>query len=260
MERIQPLIPGPLMPYTIRFHPGLIYDPSQPSIRLGRATRMQRSCLATLLWLVTMPLAAAELSGRIELVSEGRVLRSEEASEVVVYFRPETAAAPVPMRAEVMSTQRKRFDPRVLAVTTGSTVSFPNRDPILHNVFSTAQGNAFDIGLIGEGEGGIARFDTPGYVRVYCNVHHAMVGHILVLDTPHFARPDASGRFRLRDLPDGPGELVIWHDRARPWRRNLDPAAGHEPVEVRLDLARRRVPPHLNKFGRPYGRDDDGNY
>lgn len=221
---------------------------------------MQRTCLAALLWLVTTPLMAAELSGRIELVSEGRTLRSEEATEVVVYFRPEAAVAPIPMRAEVMSTQRKRFDPRVLAVTVGSTVSFPNRDPILHNVFSAAQGNAFDIGLVAEGEGGIARFDAPGYVRVYCNVHHAMVGHILVLDTAHFVRPDASGRFLLRDLPDGPGELVIWHDRARPWRRHLDPATGHESLEVRLDLARRRVPPHLNKFGRPYGRDNDGNY
>jgi len=164
------------------------------------------------------------------------------------------------MPAEVMSTRRKRFEPRVLAITVGSTVAFPNRDAILHNVFSTARGNSFDIGLVAEGEGGHARFDQPGYVRVYCNVHHAMVGHILVLDTAHFVRPDANGRFQLRDLPAGAGELVVWHDRARPWRLRIESPAGHAPVDVRLDLARRRVPPHLNKFGRPYGRGDDGHY
>ena len=115
---------------------------------------------------------AAGLSGHIERVSDGRPLRSEEAAEAVVYFRPDAPVAPAPMHAEVMSTRRKRFEPRVLAITVGSTVAFPNRDAILHNVFSTARGNRFDIGLVAEGEGGHARFDQPGYVRVYWTARH----------------------------------------------------------------------------------------
>ena len=99
-----------------------------------------------------------------------------------------------------MSTRRKQFLPRVLAIGAGESVRFPNEDPILHNVFSQSPDNAFDTGQYGRGEGKTTRFDKPGLVRVYCNVHHSMVGHILVLDTPHFTRPSSDGRFRLTDV------------------------------------------------------------
>ena len=83
--------------------------------------------------------AGAELGGRIELYSGGRPLRAAEAVDAVVYFRPRVAAArpPAPVTA-TMTTRRKQFVPRVLAVTAGSEVRFPNEDPILHNVFSTS--------------------------------------------------------------------------------------------------------------------------
>ena len=221
---------------------------------------MRLVCLVTLIGLCSTRLEAVELSGRVELVSNGRPLRSEEAVEAVVYFRPTGPVATAPMPVQVMSTRRKRFMPRVMAITVGTRVDFPNNDPILHNAFSTSRGNGFDIGLLGEGETAAVRFDSPGYVRVYCNVHHAMAGHILVLDTPHFMHPDSSGHFHLRGLPDVPGEVVVWHDHARPWRRQVSTPAELGTLQVRLDLERRRVPPHLNKFGRPYGRDSDGGY
>jgi plastocyanin len=219
-------------------------------------------------WLLAIVLApgtaagfAATIEGRVELFSDGRALRPEEANEVLVYFRPQVPVATTPLAEPVvMSTRRKRFQPRTLAVTVGSRVRFPNQDPILHNVFSTAQGNAFDTGLLAEGEGGEITFRQAGYVRIYCNVHHAMVGHLLVLDTPFFTRPDGRGRFRLDGLPDGPGELVFWHDRARPWRQTVQPELTQAALEIRLELAQRRVPPHMNKFGRPYDREPRGGY
>ena len=151
----------------------------------------------------------------------------------------------------VMITRRKQFVPRVLAVTTGSAVRFPNEDPILHNVFSTSPDNSFDGGLYGSGPGVEHRFEHVGLVKVYCNVHHSMFGFILVLDTPFFARPDAQGAFELRGLPEGEGELVVFHDRAQPWRQKLVPAQNPE-VAIRLDLNKRKVPVHMNKFGKPY--------
>jgi hypothetical protein len=153
-----------------------------------------------------------------------------------------------------MITRRMQFVPRVLAVTAGSTVRFPNEDPILHNAFSTSPNNAFDTGLYGSGNGADHTFANPGLVKVYCNVHHSMFGHILVLDTPHFTRPDATGRFELNDLPDGEGDLVVFHDRADPWRQRLVPSATAGEVTVRIDLNKRKVPPHMNKFGKPYRR------
>lgn len=219
-----------------------------------------RSLLGTSVLLVSGALSAATIEGQLTLTLDGKPLRAEEATEAVVYFRP---AAPVPVAAAKqpveMVTQRKQFSPRILPVTVGTEVRFPNQDPILHNAFSTSKDNGFDIGLYGQGEGKAQRFDRAGYVRVYCNVHHSMVGHILVLDTPFFVRPDAQGRFRLKDLPAGKGDLVVWLDRATPWHAQLV-AGKTEPLAVTLELAQKKIPPHMNKFGKPYGRSSDGGY
>jgi len=198
--------------------------------------------------------AGADLGGQVELYSGGRALRAAEAVDAMVYFRPRSvqAASPAPVNA-TMITRRKQFVPRVLAVTVGSTVRFPNEDPILHNVFSTSTDNSFDAGQYHTGPGVAHTFDHAGLVKVYCNVHHSMFGYILVLDTPHYARPDVQGRFELRGLPDGEGELVVFHDRAQPWRQRVLPQMTPE-ISVRLDLDKRKVPAHHNKFGKPYRR------
>jgi hypothetical protein len=86
-----------------------------------------------------------------------------------------------------------------------------------------------------------------------------MVGHILVLDTPYFTRPAADGSFHLVDLPKGKGDLVIWHDRATPWHEEAVPGET-APLDVTLDLDLRRIPQHMNKFGKPYGRSANGDY
>jgi plastocyanin len=198
---------------------------------------------------------AAELSGRVEVVVKGRSAPGE-ASQAVVWFEPERAVAPAaPARPLEMVTQKKEFSPRVLVAPRGATVAFPNRDPILHNVFSVSETRRFDLGLFGTGEAGRVRFDQGGVVRVFCNVHHDMVGYLLVLDTPFSTVPDARGAFRLPDLPPGRGTLTVWHEQAEPWSRTLViPAAGAPagPVEVRIELTKPRVPPHLDKLGRSY--------
>jgi hypothetical protein len=203
---------------------------------------------------------AATIEGHIDLFAEGKPLRAEEAQDSIVYFRPKVPLAAIPiLPTQVMSTLRKQFVPRVLATTVGSAVRFPNQDPILHNAFSTSKDNAFDVGLYGQGEGQAVTFSHVGYVRVYCNVHHSMIGHILVLDTPYFVRPDANGDFRLVDVPAAEGDLVIWSERAPPWHEVIH-AGADGPIRVKLELTQRRIPTHMNKFGKPYGRASDGGY
>lgn len=213
----------------------------------------QRWMIAVVLQWAAGPALAASLEGQLVLYADDRPLRAEESSEAVIYFRPRQPAALPAARAEaVMLTRRKQFQPRLLPIMAGGSVRFPNEDPILHNVFSTSPDNAFDAGLYGTGPGVVHAFANPGLVKVYCNVHHSMFGFILVLDTPHFTRTDRTGAFMLAGLPAGEGDLVVFHDRAQPWRRRLDPAFA-DPLQIRLDLNKRRVPPHMNKFGRPYG-------
>jgi plastocyanin len=206
------------------------------------------------------PAAAAVLTGRIELTGpEGAAARAD-AEPAVVYWRPASPAAgrPEPGRFQLI-TRGKQFEPRVLTVPRGSTVEFPNADPILHNVFSVSKGNAFDLGLVARGPGRPVVLDSAGVVRVFCNVHHSMVGYLVVLDTRFHTRTDASGRFRLSGLPDGDGTLHVWHEQAEPLELGLRlPAAA--PLRLRLTVDKPRVPPHLNKLGRSYWRSKRDRY
>src|SRR5579859_4922561 len=69
----------------------------------------------------------------------------------VVWMEPEDGKAnPVPapaVESYTMVQQNRQFSPHFLVVPAGSSVSFPNRDPFFHNVFSLFNGKRFDLGL-----------------------------------------------------------------------------------------------------------------
>jgi plastocyanin len=223
-----------------------------------------RKILHLLLLLLALPLPAEELRGRVELLAKGGQgpARGSDVRQAVVYFEP---ASPQPVRpAEApleMVTRRKAFAPRLLVIPRGSRVRFPNADPILHNVFSVSSPNQFDLGLYRQGSGKEKRFEEAGLVRVFCNVHHEMVGYVLVLDTPYYASPDANGEFVLSGLPRGRGKLTVWHEQADPWTVDLElPRKGAEPLAVRVEIVRPLIPAHLNKLGQSYFRSQRDRY
>jgi plastocyanin len=202
---------------------------------------------------------AATISGTLTLAEHGDPVA--DAASAIVYFVPEggAKAASAPVEAEIVMRDR-RFTPRAVAVPLGSSVRFPNADPIRHNVFSVSPTGRFDLGLYGTGRGKAQRFDQPGLVRVFCNVHRSMSAFVLVLDTPFHASPDASGRFTLAGLPDGPGTLHVWHPRAEAWSRPLK-VPFPDSLRVTLDVTLPAVPPHLDKHGQPYkDNPDDDRY
>jgi len=222
--------------------------------------RLSLPCLSGLgLLAIACPTMAAELTGQIRFTGAASE-QLTDSRHAIVSFEPARPVPPQPTaEPAIMRTRGKEFEPLVLAVPRGSTVRFPNEDPILHNVFSVSPGNAFDLGLYSRGEGELRSFTEPGVVRVFCNVHHSMVGYILVLDTPYFTSPDARGNFRLSGLPEGGGRLIVWHPQTRP--RQSEVASGSSgPFEVVLEVVRERVPAHLNKFGNSYKRGRRGRY
>jgi plastocyanin len=205
--------------------------------------------------LIASPATAATLSGAVTLLDRGRP--AADVQHAVVSWTPAGGVRTTPRGDHVIRTQDKRFLPRVLPVTVGSTVAFPNGDPILHNVFSVSPARRFDLGLYRKGEGKSVTFDQPGLVRVYCNVHHAMIAYVAVLETPHFTMAGAEGRFTL-EVPDGPGTLTVWHERATPFAREL--ASPTEAADVRMDATIARLPSHTDKHGRPYEPGREARY
>jgi plastocyanin len=154
---------------------------------------------------------------------------SNEFVNVVVYLDTAPPAAEpvdVPLRTLAIAQRNETFVPHVLAVLAGSTVQFPNADPVFHNVFSLSSARSFDLGRYPRGASKSVRFDKRGIVQVFCHIHSDMSAIVLVLGNPFFAVPDAAGRYRLDGVPPGDYRLVVWHERIKPVVRRVRVAPG----------------------------------
>ena len=135
-----------------------------------------------------------------------------EVRHVVVYVKDAPRTAVPPMRAEIRQ-RNENFVPHVVAVSVGSTVDFPNDDPIYHNVFSLSRTKTFDLGRFPKGKSRGEVFDKPGIVKVFCQIHSHMSATVMVFDHPWFAVPDEQGTFDLPGLPPGMHQVTAWHER-----------------------------------------------
>jgi plastocyanin len=139
------------------------------------------------------------------------------------------ASAPRPRLAQ----KDQSFVPRVLPIAVGTTVDFPNLDPIYHNVFSPSPLKRFDLGKYPRGQSKSVTFGRPGVVNVYCDIHSDMEAFVLVLPHHAFTQPSASGAFELPSLPPGSYVLRAWHPDFHELRREVEvPANGDVSVDL----------------------------
>jgi plastocyanin len=136
-----------------------------------------------------------------------------EIHNVVVYLKGVDYRGPLAVQTREIAQDHEAFTPRVLAVTRGSTVTFPNEDPFYHNVFSLSGSAPFDLGRYPRGQARGRTFAKAGLVKVYCHIHSQMSASILVLDHPFFAMPADSGAFEIERVPPGRYAIVGWHER-----------------------------------------------
>jgi plastocyanin len=112
----------------------------------------------------------------------------------------------------VMDQRNETFVPHLLAITVGTTVDFPNSDHFYHNVFSLSKVARFDLGRYAVGHSKSIRFDRPGIVRVFCDIHGHMNAFILVFSHPFFAITDLDGRYRIDNVPPGTYNVIAWNE------------------------------------------------
>lgn len=146
-----------------------------------------------------------------------------EMDAVVVYWESAGDAAGKGSGNEVLELRQKnrRFSGSLLVVEVGATVSFPNDDPIFHNVFSLSKAKSFDLGYYPQGQTRKVKFLKPGLVDVFCHLHPNMSASILVVPNRVYARPDRAGNFSLEGLPPGEHQLVAWHRAAGFFRKKV---------------------------------------
>jgi plastocyanin len=177
---------------------------------------------------------------------------TKPAAPVVYAERLDVPSRPQPGRF-TLAQRGKAFVPALLAIPAGSTVDFPNRDPIFHNVFSLSSPSPFDLGLYRSGDSRTRTFAAPAAYRVFCNIHPHMTAFIIVVPTSYVAVADASGAWTL-DLPAGRYRLVALSERAAPTTVEVHVSPGATTPVLTLDETGFVAMQHPNKFGRPYSR------
>jgi len=176
---------------------------------------------------------------------------------VVGFADPPGARPATPVKVE---QKGRKFVPDLVAITVGDTVSFPNTDPFLHNVFSQSSARKFDLGSFKKGDTKEKEFPAPGVVDVYCNIHPEMAATILVLPNRRHTRTGADGKFVLDGIPEGTWTVFAYTRRAaRPVSARVSVKGGTEAT-IELALQRGAEPPHLNKYGEKYRPEGPGTY
>ena len=154
----------------------------------------------------------------------------------------------------LMEQENRRFSPEILVITAGSKVSFPNMDPIFHNVFSLSGPKTFDLGNYSKGDTRVVTFPKPGIVYVNCHLHPNMVAAIVVAPNRWNALVDREGRFELKDIPPGKYTVVAWHKTAGFFRQTVSITTGaDERVEFLIpvdDSGRKLEPAHHAAVGK----------
>ena len=125
---------------------------------------------------------------------------------------------PAPEQHPVMNQKGLMMVPHIMPIQAGTTVDFLNSDKVAHNVFWPSvmsggkKGPGHNLGTWPQGEKRSFKFDQAGFVSVLCNVHPEMSGFIVISPTPYYVQTDASGAYKIDNVPDGQYTVTAWHE------------------------------------------------
>jgi len=137
---------------------------------------------------------------------------------------------PAPAKHVVMDQKSLLFQPHAEVILVGTTVDFLNSDNVQHNIFwPSVAGNkklSHNMGTWPKGEIRPFKFDTTGVVPLLCNVHPEMSGFIVVSPTPYYAEADASGEYKIDNVPDGSYQVTAWREGMKPQTKPVTISGG----------------------------------
>jgi plastocyanin len=147
---------------------------------------------------------------------EGRVSvpgkSSSSAEAVITAARADTTTvAHAANQLAALVLDDGRFVPDILLIDPGTTVTFENHDRIFHNAFSISPVQRFDVGSIPTGEMRKVKFNHPGIVQVYCELHPRELATIIIAPARARTRPMPDGTYMLGGLSAGTYLVRAWH-------------------------------------------------
>jgi len=147
---------------------------------------------------------AGTITGKVQVPGK------KDLSNIIVYLENVKGTFQAPSKRPEMNHINLQFVPGNLAVIQGTTVDFPNSDPVFHSAFSISKTNPFDLGIYGQGREKFVAFQNPGLVEIFCHIHSHMHAFVLVLENPNFGITSQDGSYTIRDVPNGNYSVKAW--------------------------------------------------
>ena len=149
---------------------------------------------------------------------------------------------PIEKRTSV-SSEHCALDPRVQAVTVGTTVNVFNDDKLLHKLVFIRAGThdtLTEMPFFNEGQVVASEklAKESGIVEVRCIQHPWTRAYISVFDHPYFAVTEDDGTFKIDSLPPGKYTVNVWHEgMTKPAQQTVQIAAnGTAKVDLSVKL------------------------
>jgi hypothetical protein len=181
---------------------------SAPSVRSIARLGLLSAFFAIALSLNPAPSRAATLDVQV-VDGTGAAL-----ADAIVTAVPSSGKLPgKPPNPAIIDQIKRHYVPLVSVIQTGTSVTFPNKDNIEHDVYSFSPAKTFELNLYSGVAAHPVIFDKPGLVVLGCNIHDQMIAYVDVVDTPYFAKTDAAGHAHIDGLPADSYQVEAWHYR-----------------------------------------------
>ncbi|MFA5123398.1 hypothetical protein [Zavarzinia sp.] len=190
-------------------------------------------------------LAWACAAGAASLTASVRSPAGAPVADAAIVLEPTGRPAPAARGHATIEQRDREFIPYLTIVRKGTSIDFPNHDPVKHHVYSFSPAKVFEIKLYAGKSVNPVIFDKTGEVVLGCNIHDWMAAHVLVVDTPWFAKTGADGIARIDGVPPGAYRLRVWHPRqkAAAADRDVSLGAAARRVDYTLELTPRLIVP-----------------
>jgi plastocyanin len=174
----------------------------RPNARLSRirTSTFKRLCLS----LTVLVFSHNTLAKTLKLVDQS----GQPIADAVVGIPAAVGRETTPQNIAIMDQFDKQFLPRVLTITEGQLVSFPNSDDIRHHVYSFSATKPFEIKLFKGAVNEPIQFEKPGIVVLGCNIHDQMIGYIYIAHNEQTFKTNQQGEVVL---PDSASVINVWH-------------------------------------------------
>jgi plastocyanin len=151
------------------------------------------------------------------LMSEEVATRANGAlKNVIVYISDGLGnrAFDPPKEPAVFDQKGCSYNPHILGMRAGQTLTVTNSDPTTHNIHPVPQNNREWNMSQPPGSPPIEQtFAREEIIPVKCNIHPWMRGYIAVFKHPYFAVTDRNGSFDLKNVPPGEYTIQAWHEK-----------------------------------------------